>query len=61
MESISVTKMQGRTNTRHWRWRRRVTSTSTPTAPEEATLGTMAVGIKDFDLDKGLPLRMLAI
>ena len=43
-----------------WRWTRRVTSTSTPTAPEEATLGTMAVGIKDLDLDTGLPLRMLA-
>ena len=35
------------------------TSTSTPTAPEEATPGTMAGGIKDLDLDKGLPLRML--
>ena len=35
-----------------------VTSTSTPTAPEEATLGTMPVGIKDLDLDLG-PLRML--
>ena len=43
------------------RWGRRVTTTSTPTALEEATLGTMAVGIKDLDLDKGLPLRMLAI
>ena len=42
------------------RWRRRVTNTSTPTAPEEATLGSMAVGMKDFDLDEGLPLRMLA-
>ena len=30
------------------------------TALEEATQGTMAVGIKDLDLDKGLPLRMLA-
>ena len=36
-------------------------STSTPTAPEESTLGTMAVGIKDPDLDKRLPQRMLAI
>ena len=32
-----------------------------PTAPEEATLGTMALGIKDLDINKGLPLRMLAI
>ena len=43
-----------------WRWRRRVTSTSTPTALEEATLRTMAVGIKDLNLDKALPLRMPA-
>ena len=43
-----------------WRWRTRVTSISTPTAPGEATLGTMVVGIKDLDLDKGLLLRMLA-
>ena len=42
------------------RWRRRVTSISTPAVPEETILGTMAVGIKDLDLDKGLPLRMLA-
>ena len=27
---------------------------------EGATLGAMAVGIKDLDLDRGLPLRMLA-
>ena len=39
-----------------WRWRRRAASTSTPTALEEATLGTIAVGIKDLDLDKRLPL-----
>ena len=44
-----------------WHWRRRVTSSSTPTAPGEATLGTMAVDTKDLDLDKGLPLRMLTI
>ena len=37
-----------------------MTITSTPTALEEATLGTMAVGIKDVNLDKGLPIRMLA-
>ena len=43
-----------------WLWRRGVTSTSTHTAFEEATLGTMAVGIKDLDLDKSLLLRMLA-
>ena len=43
-----------------WCWSRRVTITSTPTALEEATLGTMSVGIKDLDLYKGLPLRMLA-
>ena len=30
-------------------------------APEVATLGTMAVGIKDLDMEKGLPLRMVAI
>ena len=41
------------------RSKRRVTITSTPTALEGATLGTMAVGIKDLNLDKGLPLRML--
>ena len=45
---------------RSWRWRRRVTRISTPTAPEVATLGTMAVRIKDLDLNKGLSLRMLA-
>ena len=39
---------------------KRVTSTSTRTALEEATLGTMAVGIKHLDFDKGLPLRLLA-
>ena len=38
-----------------------MTSTSTPTAPEEAILGTMALGISDLDLEMGLPLRMLAI
>ena len=38
----------------------RVTSTSMPTALEQAPLGTTAVGIKDLDLDKGLPLGMLA-
>ena len=37
-------------------WRRGVPSTSTPTAPEEATPGTMDVVIKDLDLDKGLPI-----
>ena len=43
-----------------WCWRRIVTSISTPTTPEVATLGTMGMGIKDLDLEKGLPLRMLA-
>ena len=38
-----------------------MTSTLSPTALEEETLGTMAVCIKDLDLDKGLPLKMLAI
>ena len=37
------------------RWRSRVTSTSTPTAMEVATLGTMAEGFKDLDLDKDYP------
>ena len=40
---------------RSWRCRRRVISTSSPTALEEGTLGTMAVGIKDLVLDKRLP------
>ena len=37
-----------------------MTRTSTPTALEGATLGNMAVGSRDMDLDKGLPLGMLA-
>ena len=40
-----------------WRLRRRVTSTSTPTALGEATPGTMAVGTKDCDVDEGQPPR----
>ena len=43
-----------------WRWKRRVTGISTPTALDEATLGSVAVGIKDLDLYRGLLLRMLA-
>ena len=43
-----------------WRWRRRGTSTPAATALQEATLNTMAVGIKDLDLLNGLPLRVLA-
>ena len=37
-----------------------MTSASTPTEPEEAPLGTMAAGIKDPGLDKGVPTILQA-